>query len=229
MQRLKALLITSIVWLVWIYSVYHARASNNNIDIDLEKNTDTTKDCQDTRYKLQLPEYRRLNEQCRSQKYINIYSDNFKNNTREERVYTLFEWFWYSSWESRELWDVYRSAWRIWRIRWEFLVCIAYADSSLGKVLLTKNNPWNVGNNDRWDKQWFDSIEKWVYAIAQTLNNKYLWNKSTLIELSLYEMNKAWRPIDKFYASGRNRAMNVENCLSLIHNKDVSLDFNYRF
>lgn len=227
MQKLKALLITGIVWFVWVYSVYHARASNNTIDVDLEKNTDTTKDCQETRKQLVLPSWWKLNDQCRSQKYVPILPVPWMD--RDERIINLFLWFWYTFEEWKELWDVYRSAWRIGRIRWEFLVCIAYADSSLGKSLLTKNNPGNIWNNDRWDKQWFDSIERWVYAIAQTLNNKYLWNKSTLIELSLHEMNKAWRPVDKFYASWKNRAMNVSNCLGLVHNKDVSLDFNYRF
>lgn len=224
MQKLKAFIICLFVWFIGIYSIYHVRASNDTQDIDLEKNTDTTQDCIDTRKKLMLPSWWKLNDQCRSQKYIKIIWEK-----REDRIIELFKWFWYSTWEANDLWDIYRSSWRIGRIRWEFIVCVAYADSSLGKALLTKNNPWNVGNNDRWDKQWFDTIEKWVYAIAQTLNNKYLWKKSTLIELSLHEMNKAWIPVDKFYASGKNRAMNVSNCLWMIHDKDVWLDFNYRF
>ena len=38
---------------------------------------------------------------------------------------------------------------RIYRVYPEALICIAYADTSLGNFLKTANNIGNVGNNDR--------------------------------------------------------------------------------
>ncbi len=96
--------------------------------------------CADKRKDLFLPEWWKLNEDCSSQKYIPM-SPLAKMGSRDDRVIELFEGFGYDAKQATDLWDVYRSAGRIGRIRGEFLVCITYADSSLGKALLTTNNP----------------------------------------------------------------------------------------
>lgn len=54
---------------------------------------------------------------------------------------------------------------RIHKIKPEVIICIAYADSSLGKYLKTKNNIGNVGNNDRGDKVNYGNIEQGFNAI----------------------------------------------------------------
>lgn len=52
-------------------------------------------------------------------------------------------------WDSNELYPAIKTIARIHKVYPEVIICIAYADSSLGKHLKTKNNVGNVGNNDR--------------------------------------------------------------------------------
>lgn len=229
-QKLLATIIALAITWVSIVWLKHTWAMNQEAMPDhtnLEANVDTTQDCIETRKQLALPDWWELNDECRSQKYVPILPD--PTATRETRILAIFQWMWYTLEQSKELWDVYRSAGRIGRIRWEFMVCVAYADSSLGKALLTQNNPGNVGNTDSWGKRSFATIEQGIYAIAQTLNNKYLWHKTTLMELSLYDMRNAWMTIDYYYASWHNWSRNIRNCLGMVYQKKVPMDFNYRF
>jgi len=84
-----------------------------------------------------------------------------------------------------------------------------------------------VGNNDRWDTVDYETLEKWIKAIAYTLNNKYLWDKQTIWDLS-YAGNCNIR-CDKVYATSRsNRETNVLNLLSLIYEKHIWPDFFFR-
>ena len=101
-------------------------------------------------------------------------------------------------------------------IKPEVILCIARADSDLGRALKSKNNIWNVGNNDRWDTREFATMRDWIFAIGQTLNNKYLWNKETIQDLSRY-----WnceKDCQYIYASSpENRENNVMNCLNFLY------------
>lgn len=70
-------------------------------------------------------------------------------------------------------------------IKPEVLVAIANADSSLGRALKTKNNIGNVGNTSDGRTQEFETLELAVEAMAKTLNNEYLKDKTTIGELSV--------------------------------------------
>ena len=64
------------------------------------------------------------------------------------------------------------------KIDYTLPICIAWADSHLGKALKSTNNIGNVGNRDDGSVVHYDSLDKWIEAIFRVLNNKYLgWNK----------------------------------------------------
>lgn len=115
-------------------------------------------------------------------------------------------------------------------------ICIAWADSHLGKALKSKNNIGNVGNNDRGDVVHYDTLEKGIGAIFRTLNNKYLSGNAVLWELS-WEGRKLLNLVDckstksdeKCYATSIGVwNTNVSNCLSVIHNDTIDERYNYR-
>jgi hypothetical protein len=54
------------------------------------------------------------------------------------------------------------------------VICIAFAESTLGNYLSTSNNIGNVGNNDRGDRISFSSALIGAREIANTLNNQHL-------------------------------------------------------
>jgi hypothetical protein len=70
-------------------------------------------------------------------------------------------------------------------IKPEVSVCIAWADTRLGKGMSTSFNYGNVGNNDRGNRVHFNSKEQGIEKIFQTLNNNYLKNKQTVGSLSI--------------------------------------------
>jgi len=115
-------------------------------------------------------------------------------------------------------------------------ICIAWADSHLGKALKSTNNIGNVGNNDRWQVVHYDSMDKGIEAIFRVLNNKYLgWNKQ-LWELSgegrqrmsMTGCENAPAP-KKCYATSKGVwSTNVSNCLSVLHNKDITESYFFR-
>lgn len=145
---------------------------------------------------------------------------NTKNNSVDSRVETLLKLYWqdYNTWKT-----IANKYW----IKVEVAVAIAWADTHLWYALKTKNNIGNVGNNDRWDTRTPKTLEQWIEAIFQTLNNGYLWNKQTVWDLSF-----AWScKIDcsKAYAtSPQHRQNNVLNLLSLIYMKKINPDFTFR-
>ena len=115
-------------------------------------------------------------------------------------------------------------------------ICIAWADSHLGKALKSTNNIGNVGNNDRWQVVHYDSMDKGIEAIFRVLNNKYLgWNKQ-LWELSgegrqrmsMTGCENAPAP-KKCYATSKGVwSTNVSNCLSVLHNKEITESYFFR-
>ncbi len=106
----------------------------------------------------------------------------------------------------------------------DMVICIAFAESTLGKFLSTSNNIGNVGNNDRWDRIPFFTAYAGARAIAVTLNNSALGGYHTINQLSRYGNKDG-----KIYASSPiNRQTNVLKCLSQIKGYYIPEDFPFR-
>jgi len=158
----------------------------------------------------------KLNSQWLAQEIIDLEAESIQERMNEIlKRYDRYE-------------DIEKNRWvRVGNKHWiraEVLVCIAKADSSLGRELKTTNNFGNVWNNDRWDRVHFDTAIQWINAIGRVLNNKYLGHKQSIGSLSVWGGGNA-----PFYAtSPENWNNNVLNCLSQIHNKQITEDFMIR-
>jgi len=120
--------------------------------------------------------------------------------------------------------DYWYASEKKWKIKKEVALCIAWADSWLGRYLKTPNNIWNVGNNDRGNRVSVSTLEKWVDLIFQTLNNKYLKHKQSIWSLSVW-----WGGTKPFYATSKeNWNINTLNCLSTIHWVQINENFMIR-
>jgi len=127
-------------------------------------------------------------------------------------------------WQDYNLWK--RLADTHW-IKLEVVVAIAFADTHLWYAVKTKNNIGNVNNTDSWKTRTPTSLEQWIEAIFNTLNNKYLGEKQTVWDLS-YAGNCKIR-CDKVYAtSNENREINILNTLSNIYQVRINADFLFR-
>ncbi len=115
-----------------------------------------------------------------------------------------------------------------WIKEWVVL-CITVSETSWGNRWYGKTNPWNVGNNDRWDRVQYAFFETWIEKIGQTLTNKYLWKKQTLGCLS-----NAWsctEPYDngsRYATSESSWEKNMVACLSKIYWPINPSTFNIR-
>ncbi len=106
----------------------------------------------------------------------------------------------------------------------DVVICIAFAESTLGNYLSTSNNIWNVGNDDSGNRISFSSALAGARAIADTLNNQHLWEYHTIRQLSRYGNKDG-----KIYASSPiNWQTNVSKCLSQIKGYYVPEDFPFR-
>lgn len=106
----------------------------------------------------------------------------------------------------------------------DVVICIAFAESTLGRYLSTAGNIGNVGNNDRGDRIPFTSAYVGARAIPVTLNNVYLGEYHTINQLSRYGNKDG-----KIYASSPiNWQTNVLKCLSQIKWYYVPEDFPFR-
>jgi hypothetical protein len=106
----------------------------------------------------------------------------------------------------------------------DVVICIAFAESTLGHYLSTAGNIGNVGNNDRGDRVPFSSAYGGARAIPLTLNNAYLGEYHTIKQLSRYGNKDG-----KIYASSPiNRQTNVLKCLSQIKGYYIPEDFPFR-
>ena len=104
------------------------------------------------------------------------------------------------------------------------VICIGFAESTLGKFLATDNNIGNVGNNDRGDRIAYENPYNGARLIPFTLNNQYLGNYHTIKQLSRYGNSDG-----KIYASSPiNWQSNVQKCLSKIKAYYVPEDFPFR-
>ena len=120
-----------------------------------------------------------------------------------------------------------------WNVDPSLIMCIWLAESWLGKNLTTAYNIWNVWNNDRWDRKWFDNARQWVYSIIYTLNGKYLWKYNSLAELSWAWRKEVW--LQKCwvwwpcYATDEDHwHNNVKRCLTHLKWVYVPDDYNFR-
>lgn len=121
--------------------------------------------------------------------------------------------------------DVFRQVGEAHKIKPEVMVCIAQADSSLGKALKTSFNIGNVHNNDRGDTKHYPNLRAGIEAMAETLNNQYLGSHTTIGQLSRGGGNKT----GKIYASSAfNWNKNVKACLRTITG-DSSIDESFQF
>lgn len=106
----------------------------------------------------------------------------------------------------------------------DMVICIGFAESTLGKFLSTDNNIGNVGNNDRGDRIAYNNPFNGARLIALTLNNKYLGDYHTIKQLSRYGNEDG-----KIYASSPiNWQSNVQKCLSKIKGFYVPEDYPFR-
>lgn len=103
-------------------------------------------------------------------------------------------------------------------------ICIAFAESTLGRHLTTANNIGNVGNNDRWDRVAYQNPLVGAKLIYNTLNNVYLWHYNILLDYNGYG-----NPQGKNYATSRyNWQNNVTKCLTMIKGYYVPDDYPVR-
>lgn len=122
------------------------------------------------------------------------------------------------------------------KIDYTLPICIAWADSHLGKALKSTNNIGNVGNRDDGSVVHYDSLDKWIEAIFRVLNNKYLWGNTELGELSwewriMLKNNpctNAPAPKKCYATSTWVWHTNVRNCLSVIHNAEIKDNYAFR-
>lgn len=157
----------------------------------------------------------KLNSNWYSQRYFELTGEN-----KDQRAVQLLQNYGMGQGE----WQAIKTISRIHKVYPEVLVCVMYADTSIGKFLKTAHNYGNVWNNDRGDKVAFQNFEQGVNAIWSVLNNRYLGHKNTINELSPYE----WGESPYYATSPENREINVLNCLGMINNKEVSNNFSFR-
>lgn len=164
----------------------------------------------------------------------NIVKPNYRvNSDGRAKPQPKLTWTWVAERTKallKRYWQDYNLRARIANKHWikvEVAVAIWFADTHLWYAVKTKNNIWNVWNNDRWSTRTPTSLEQWIEAIFHTLNNNYLWTKQTIWDLSF-----AWDckiNCSKVYAtSNGNRQNNVLNTLSNIHQQQITADFNFR-
>lgn len=125
---------------------------------------------------------------------------------------------WFENYNEREVIG------RLYKVKTPVLVCIAKADSSLGKNLKSSYNLGNVWNNDRWDVVHYNDWLEGINAIGKVLTNQYLGEYEEIRQLSRYG-NKEWY----IYASSENNwHMNVVKCLTTIYDRNINDSFNFR-
>lgn len=122
-------------------------------------------------------------------------------------------------------------------VKEEVIACIVWADTWFMQ-LKSANNPWNVGNNDRWDVAHFGSKEDGIMHIADTLSNKYLGRRTKIWELSNWGRKALSLPACSWSApcyatsgtpdEGWYWNVNVLDCLTFIYARRISEDFTFR-
>jgi len=156
---------------------------------------------------------------------------NLNGTTVNQRMKSLLQLFWIG--------DTYESWIKYWDEQWikpEVAVCIAFADTSLWAQTKTTNNIGNIGNNDRWDKVYFNSLDWGIGAIFQTLNNNYFINYDIIWMLSQWgrtvlQARWCWEKWEYCYAtSPDNWNNNVLNCIQLLYrHENIEINETFKF
>lgn len=142
-------------------------------------------------------------------------------DTVDDRAESFLSEYWVWAYRQLAFWEDAVANTKIDR---DVVICIAFAESTLGRYLTTENNIWNVWNDDRWNRVSFSSALAWARSIPDTLNNYYLWNYHTISQLSRYGNVDG-----KIYASSPiNWQRNVTKCLSQIKWYYVPEDYPFR-
>ncbi len=98
-----------------------------------------------------------------------------------------------------------------------FVLCVWFAESTLGQNLTTSGNIGNVGNTDSGDRRDYESSRAWVRAIAAVVNNRWLGHYKTIDQLSGW-----WNPRGPIYASSpTNWHENIIKCMSALKGKYI--------
>lgn len=115
----------------------------------------------------------------------------------------------------------------------DLMVCIAFADSGLGKQLRTDYNYGNVGNTSSSSKS-FNTVYGGIEAMAQALTNSYLGSYTMIGELSNGGRTALGLPacgVDGAYCyatSISNHNTNVISCMEDIKQIDIDETYNFR-
>lgn len=116
--------------------------------------------------------------------------------------------------DASKIWTVENHYW----IKEGVILCITIAETSWGWRGYGQTNPWNVGNNDRWDRVKYAFYETWLEKIGQTLTNKYLWKKQTLWCLSnAWSCSESGDNGSRYATSDGSREKNMRACLGVIY------------
>ncbi len=142
-------------------------------------------------------------------------------NTVDERAHQFLALYGVGIYKYLQLWE---DAVKGTNVDRDFVICVAFAESTLGKYLSTENNIGNVGNDDSWNRVPMQSALWWARAIALTVNNRHLWHYHTINQLSRYGNSDG-----KIYASSPiNWQTNVLKCLSQIKWFYIPEDYPFR-
>lgn len=132
-------------------------------------------------------------------------------DTSHEKFKEMCKAYWL---DASMIWKVENTYW----LKEWVILCITVAETSWWHRGYGKWNPWNVGNNDRWDRVTFAFLETWLEKIWQTLNNRYLGSIQTLWCLSnagsCQSRDNNWH---RYATSNGNRQRNMTACLSTIY------------
>lgn len=176
------------------------------------------------------------------QKYAYKYVNDYKERYWEEYTWDLLKNIvvFKLTWETeidrqKDLLSKYATSefnnWDMWveeavdgNIDPSFLMCIGLAESWLGRNLKTSYNVWNIGNTDSGSTWEFPNARSWVYRMAKTLNNQFLWDYKEMSKLSRYG-NKT----GSIYASSPiNWHNNMVKCLQALKAEHIPDNFNFR-
>ncbi len=143
----------------------------------------------------------------------------------------------------KEAGDVFRAVGVIHNVKPEMLVCIASADSSLGKHLKTPYNIGNVGNKDDGSTVDYTYLGEAANAMGSALNNQYMGGNNIVGELSGNGLVSLGADGSKNPCSGKSSPnkcyatsfgesgfwhKNVTSCLQNIY-QDLAIDETFEF
>lgn len=199
----------------WHYIVNFFLPSSSNIDISLNSSSleSLTKQEQDLYWP--YVKWRVLSCWKIAESY-----DVFGNTVEERMKFALKKWW---SPIFQPTYDTWIRSWITSKIDPVFLLCIGIRETSLWRYLKSKNNVWNVGNNDRGDIMEFDTPEDWIKAIPRVLNNQYLGSKNDLISLTW-----CWEKRSPVYWTWEWILPGWIGCISAIKNAQIPENWNFR-